>query len=97
MAYKYSRTIRNSSEKLIDGIENIEMFLGEEDNWNFHDSEIRSFHWDSVEKRATVTVLPIGLTPDIEGWSSETDTLLDMHFEDVWDIKFETAGASSIP
>ena len=49
MTYKYSKTIRDGAEKLIDGIENIEMFLGDDDDWNFHDSEIYSFHWDRDE------------------------------------------------
>lgn len=55
MAYKYNKTIINGAEKLIDGIENIEMFLDDNDEWNFHDSEIRSFYWDRAKKTFSVT------------------------------------------
>lgn len=55
MAYKYNKTIMNGAEKLIDGIENIEMFLDDNDEWNFHDSEIRSFYWDRAKKTFSVT------------------------------------------
>ncbi len=81
MAYKYNRTIMNGAEKLIDGIENIEMFLGDDDAWNFHDYEIYSFNWDRYTKTLTVTVEPIGFLPDIEGWDGKSTILLDFHFE----------------
>ena len=86
MAYKYNKTIMNGAEKLIDGIENIEMFLDDNDDWNFHDSEIKSFHWDRDDRIFTVTVEPIGFSPEIEGEGDDVMILLDLHFEDCFDI-----------
>lgn len=92
MAYKYSRTIRNGAEKLIDGIENIEILLGDDDNWDFHDSEIYTFHWDRETRTFTVTVLPVGcIFPQIEGWDGESTLLLDFHFEDCIEIHMPNA------
>lgn len=82
MSYKYSRTIQNGAEALIDGIENIEMFLGDEDNWRFHDSDIKSFHWDRDTRTFTVTVLPMAYSTVIDGFDDEDTILLDFHFED---------------
>lgn len=81
MSYKYHKTIMNGAEKLIDGIENIEMFLDDEDAWNFHDSSIYSFNWDRDERIFTVIVEPLGFSPDIDGWDGESTILLDFHFE----------------
>lgn len=82
MAYKYKNTIKGGAEKLIDGIENIEMFLDEEDHWNFHDSEIESFGWDVKTQTFTVTVNLIGCRfPESLGIIDKTkDVLLDLHF-----------------
>lgn len=60
MAYKYNKTIMNGAEKLIDGIENIEMFLDDNDDWNFHDSEIYSFHWDRDKREFVASIELIG-------------------------------------
>ena len=82
MAYKYNRTIMNGAEKLIDGIENIEMFLGDEDAWNFHDSEIYSFHYNRDTKTFTVTVDLMGCDfSKLEDFDYESTVLLDLHFE----------------
>jgi hypothetical protein len=40
MAYKYNKTIVNDAENLIRGIDNIELFLDDDDDLNFHDSQI---------------------------------------------------------
>lgn len=85
--YKYNRTITNGAEELIDGIENIEMFLGDDDNWNFHDSEIRSFNWDRDKKEFVVSVELIGCAfPKIEGWDGDAPVILDFHFKDCIEI-----------
>lgn len=85
--YKYNSTIRGGAEALIDGIENIEMFLDDEDAWNFHDSEINSFYWDNEKKVMTVTVEPIGYGADIEGDAKDKRPLLSFHFEDCIDVE----------
>lgn len=70
----------NGAEELIDGIENIEMFLDDNDDWNFHDSEIQSFNWDRDSSTFTVSVEPIGYSPTIEGDGKDTSIILDFHF-----------------
>ncbi|MBR5956840.1 MAG: hypothetical protein IKZ99_00590 [Salinivirgaceae bacterium] len=87
--YKYNRTIRDGAEALIDGIENIEMFLGDEDHWNFHDSSIRSFHWDNETGEFTVTVEPIGYGCFKGEIDKDLQPLLDFHFEDCVEIKMD--------
>ena len=37
--------------KRITGIENLEMFLVDDDQWMYHDSEIRNIHWDDKKGR----------------------------------------------
>lgn len=81
MTYRYNKTIQNGAESLIEGIENIEMFLDDNDDWNFHDSEIYSLYWDRNTNIFTVTVEPIGCDyPDIDGCKEDTTILLDFHF-----------------
>lgn len=81
--YKYNKTIMNGAEKLIDGIENIEMFLDDNDDWNFHDSEIYSFHWDRDKREFIVSVELFGCgIPDNIGWDRNSSVILDFHFVD---------------
>lgn len=98
--YKYNKTIMNGAEKLIDGIENIEMFLDDDDDWNFHDSEIRSFHWDRDKREFVVSVELIGCAfPEIDGWNGDAPVILDFHFEDCIEIHMpnvDTCGAPYI-
>lgn len=77
----------NGAEKLIDGIENIEMFLDDNDDWNFHDSEINSFYWDNEKKIMTVTIEPIAYSVDVEGDAKDKQPLLSFHFEDCIDVE----------
>ena len=76
--YKYNRTIRDGAEALIDGIENIEMFL--EDNETFHDCGIHSFSWDSETKELTLTIEPLTYR-FFAGEYGNMLPLLDFHFE----------------
>lgn len=75
--YKYNRTIRDGAEKLIDGIENIEMFL--EDNETFHDCGIHSFSWNSETKELTLTIEPLTYR-FFAGEYGNMLPLLDFHF-----------------
>jgi hypothetical protein len=83
MAYKYNKTIVNGAETLISGIENIELFLDDDDDWNFHDSQIYSFHWDGVQERLTISIIPIGYGTTIEEDKEGVMLLVDFHFEKV--------------
>ena len=84
--YKYHKTIIGGAEALIDGIENIEMFLDDNDDWNFHDSLIRSYCWDDESEIMTITIEPLGCK-FIEGETKDNKPLLDFHFEDCVDIE----------
>jgi len=82
MPYKYNKTIMNGAERLIEGIENIEMFLDDNDDWNFHDSEIYSLHWDISTKTFTVSVYLIGCDfYKLKDYDSNSKVILDLHFE----------------
>jgi hypothetical protein len=87
MAYKYNKTIVNGAEKLISGIENIELFLDDDDDWNFHDSQVYSFHWDGVQEQLTITIIPIGYGT-IDGDKEGMMPLIDFHFEKVDELNF---------
>ena len=50
--------IDEAAIRMINGIENIEVFLEENDQWQFHDSDIKNIHWDDMERRLDVTVCP---------------------------------------
>ena len=87
--YKYNRTIRDGAEALIDGIENIEMFLDDNDHWNFHDSKIRSFYWDNETLEFTVTVDLVGYGFYKGEIDKNLQPLLDFHFKDCDEIKMD--------
>lgn len=87
MAYKYCNTIKNGAEILIDGIENIEIFLDDKEEWNFHDSEIASFWWDKTKKSFIVTIELYGSDyHNIEWCDNKSAVLLDFLFEDCIEI-----------
>ncbi len=87
--YKYNKTIIVGAEKLIDGIEMIEMFLDDDDDWNFHDSEIKSFLWNAQERTVIVSIEPIGYAPDIDGLEDGKIPLLDFHFLNVFEVHMD--------
>lgn len=92
MAYKYRNTIAGGAEELIDGLENIELFLDDRDEWNFHDSEITSIHMDFKENSVTVTVKPDGYNSErADKLFKEELPLLDFKFIDVCEIKMNTS------
>lgn len=55
---KSANMIDEAAIRMINGIENIEVFLEENDQWQFHDSDINNIHWDDMERRLDVTVCP---------------------------------------
>ena len=77
----------NGAGEIIDGIENIKMFLDDNDAWNFHNSKIRSFYWDRAKRTFSVTIKPFGCDyPDIEGFDKDSSMLLDFYFVDVAEV-----------
>lgn len=76
---KYPNTFGPRCRSLIDGIENLELFLDDEDMYNLHDSEITSLHWDKDNCTLDVSVQVIGSSYYVEGY----DSFLDLHFDHV--------------
>jgi hypothetical protein len=87
--YKYNRTFQNGAEKFANGIENVEMFLDDDNGWSFHDSQLYSFHWDEHPLEFTVTVMPQGYLHNKDNSRSNMMALLDFHFIDVDEVKMQ--------
>ena len=80
--------IEDAAVPMITGIENIELFLEENDKWQFHFSGISDIHWDDKERRLDVSVHPtycVGMKYD---WKLEAP-VLDLHFIGVRDFKLD--------
>lgn len=87
MPYKYNETVKDGAEELIDDIKYMELFFNDEDHWNFHDSEIRSLHWDADKRTVKVTVEPLGCSYEkLKRWTPDKTVLLDFIFIDVLEI-----------
>ena len=78
--------------KLIEGTENMELFLTEDDKWQFHDSDIRDIHWNNQNRTLDLTIEPIGFSADVP-WDRKTTTaLLDFHYEGVGELELNCFG-----
>ena len=78
--------------ELIEGIENMELFLTENDQWQFHDSDIRDIHWNNQNRTLDLTIEPIGFSADVP-WDRKTTTaLLDFHYEGVGELELNCFG-----
>lgn len=78
--------------ELIEGIENMELFLTENDEWQFHDSDIRDIHWNNQNRTLDLTIEPIGFCADVP-WDRKTTTaLLDFHYEGVEEFDLNCFG-----
>lgn len=85
---KSANMITDDAVKMITGIENIEVFLEENDEWQFHDSEISYIHWDDKERLLDVSVKPtycVGIEYD----HKKFEPILDFHFTGVRDYKLD--------
>lgn len=85
---KSANMITDDAVKMITGIENIEVFLEENDEWQFHDSEISYVHWDNKERQLDVCVKPtycVGVEYDHKILEPE----LVLHFTKVRDYKLD--------
>lgn len=49
---------RAGERKVVTGIENIEVFLEENDEWQFHFSKVTEIHWNSEKRQLDVTINP---------------------------------------
>ena len=85
---KSSNMIDDAAVKMITGIENIEVFLEENDEWQFHDSDISDIHWDNKAGRLDVSVHPTFCVGMAYERKSEKP-VLDMHFIEVRDFKLD--------
>ena len=89
---KSANMIDESAVRLIRGIENIEVFLEENDQWQFHDSDIRDIHWNNQNRTLDLTIEPIGFSADVP-WDRKTTTaLLDFHYEGVGELELNCFG-----
>lgn len=85
---KSANMIEDAAVKMITGIENIEVFLEEKDEWQFHDSEISYIHWEDKERRLDVSVKPtycVGIEYD----HKKVEPELVLHFIEVRDYKLD--------
>lgn len=85
---KSANMITDDAVKFVTGIENIEVFLKENDEWQFHFSKVTEIHWYSEKRRLDVTIN----TPCCEGIEydrKKVEVFLDFHFTDVIDLKWE--------
>ena len=90
---KSVNTIRNEAVPFVTGIKNLDMFIEEgNDNWNFHDSEIRSIRWNDKRRTLDVTVEPIGYGAKIPGDGPDKQALVDFHFKDVYEVNLDWSG-----
>ena len=83
--------IDDAAVEMITGIENIEIFLEENDQWQFHDSGISDIHWDDKVRRLDVTVSPtfcVGIDYDY----NTLEPRLDFHFTDVVSVNLDYNG-----
>ena len=74
--------------KISQKIENIEVFLKENDEWQFHFSKVTDIHWNSEKRQLDVTINPpccVGIEYD----RKKVEVFLDFHFTDVIDLKWE--------
>ena len=78
--------------KLIEGIENMELFLTENDEWQFHDSDICDIHWNNQSRTLDLTIEPVGFSANVP-WDRKTTTaLLDFHYEGVEEFDLNCFG-----
>ena len=91
---KSSKIVPDSDAlEFIVGIENLELFLEEDDKWNFHDSRIHSIGWNDGNQALDIAIKP-KWWPDIEGYSEDKIVILDFHFQsvEIFDLKSNSYG-----
>ena len=87
---KSVNTIHDEAVPFITGIKNLDTFIEEgNDNWNFHDSEIRSVRWNDERRTLDVTIKPIGYSVTLPEDGPDKQALIDMHFKDVISVNLD--------
>jgi len=81
----FTRTIAPAAYKKIDGVENLTSVLGENDNYNLHDSQVRTLNYDMVNQTMNITIEVVGS----ELSSMEYDIFLDMHFSEIVSVNLK--------
>lgn len=85
---KSVNTIKDKAVPFIKGIKNLDVFIEDgSDNWNFHDSEIRSIRWNDKRCSLDVTIEPIGYGALIPGDGPDKQALIDFHFKSVVSVE----------
>ena len=92
---KSANMIDDAAVEMITGIENIEIFLEENDQWQFHDSGISDIHWDDKVRRLDITVCPT-FCKGIEYDYKTLKPILDFHFTGVYSVKLEFNGCGYV-
>ena len=80
--------ITDDAVKMVTGIENIEIFLEDNDEWQFHFSKVTEIHWNSERRALDVAINPpccVGIEYD----RKKVEVFLDFHFIEVIDLKWE--------
>ena len=85
---KSANMITDDAVKMVTGIENIEIFLEDNDEWQFHFSKVTEIHWNSERRALDVAINPpccVGIEYD----RKKVEVFLDFHFIEVIDLKWE--------
>ena len=80
--------ITDDAVKMVTGIENIEIFLEDNDEWQFHFSKVTEIHWNSERRALDVAINPpccVGIEYD----RKKVEVFLDFHLIEVIDLKWE--------
>jgi hypothetical protein len=80
--------ITDDAVKMVTGIENIEIFLEDNDEWQFHFSKVTEIHWNSERRALDVAINP-PCSVGIEYDRKKVEVFLDFHFIEVIDLKWE--------
>ncbi len=83
---KSANVITDDAVKFVTGIENIEVFLEENNEWLFHFSKLTEIHWNSEKRQLDVTINPLCCV-GIEYDRKKVEVFLDFRFTDVIDLK----------
>ena len=90
---KSVNTIHDEAVPFVKGIKNLDVFIEEgNDNWNFHDSEIRGIRWNDKRRTLDVTIEPIGYGARIPGDGPDKQALIDFHFKDAYEVNLDWNG-----